>query len=96
MWNEAQLDEDTPPLINLETGLPVVVPAGSQLPNSPEWSTSTTLQYYWDNSSLGFPFVALDHFYKDTYVTYLQSQRTVPSYNIFGLRLGTTLARQLN
>jgi len=96
MWNEAELDEDTPPLINLETNQPVVVPAGSRLPNSPEWSTSATLQYYWDNSSLGFPFIALDHFYKDTYVTYLQSQRFAPSYNIFGLRIGTTLAKQLN
>jgi outer membrane receptor protein involved in Fe transport len=96
MWNEAEITEDTPPLINLETGLPEVVPAGSKLPNTPSWSTSATLQYYWDNKSLGYPFVALDHFYKDTYVVYLQSQRSVSSYNLFGLRIGTTLAKQLN
>jgi len=95
MWNEAEIDEDTPPLVNNETGDLTVVQAGSRLPASPEWSTATTLQYLWNNRSLGYPYVALDHFYKDSYVTYLVSQRGVPSYSLYGLRIGATVARDL-
>jgi outer membrane receptor protein involved in Fe transport len=95
MWNEAELDEDTPPLVNNETGEVVIVPAGSTLPNSPEWSNATTLQYYWDTPSWGYPYIALEHFYKDTYVTYLPSQARVPSFSLFGLRVGATVAKQL-
>jgi outer membrane receptor protein involved in Fe transport len=94
MWNEAELDEDTPPLVNNETGEVVIVPAGSKLPASPMWSTATTLQYFWDSTSWGYPFVAVEHFYKDVYVTYLPGQETVPSFNIFGLRVGATFANQ--
>jgi outer membrane receptor protein involved in Fe transport len=95
-WDEAELDEDTPPIWDGRNGVIVSVPAGSELPATPAWSTATTLQYDWDNARLGFPYIALDHFYKDTYVTYLQDQSGVPSYNLFRLRLGTTLASGLD
>ena len=56
----------------------------------------STLQYFWDNGKLGFPFIALDHFYKDTIVVWITHQNRVPSYNTFGLRIGATFAKGLN
>jgi outer membrane receptor protein involved in Fe transport len=95
MWNQAELTEDSPPIINLETNMPVVIPKGSQLPNSPEWSATTSLQYFWNKPRLGFPFIGLTHFYKDTYIVYMPSGRGVPSYNLFNLQIGATVANEL-
>jgi len=95
-WTEAELDEPTPPLVDTISGDLVIIPAGSPLPATPEWSTASTLQYFWDNSKLGFPFIALDHFYKDSIVVWLTHQNTVPSYSTFGLRIGATFAKGLN
>lgn len=73
----------------------VTVPASSTVPVSPAWSTTASLQYFLNNTSLGFPYAALDHFYKDFYITYLPSQHFVPGFNIFGLRIGPTVANEL-
>jgi len=95
-YTEAELDEPTPELIDSISGELVILPAGTPLPATPGWSTFSTLQYFWDNSKLGFPFIALDHFYKDTIVVWITHQNTVPSYNTFGLRIGATFAKGLN
>jgi len=90
-WTEAELDQATPVLINPETNEPVILPPGTKLPVTPEWTAATTLQYYFDNRSLGYPFIALDNFYSDGYVVLLESGRSVPSHSLFGLRLGATV-----
>jgi len=93
---EAELDEPTPPVLDSISGEFIVVPAGARIPATPEWSTFSTLQYFWDNRKLGFPFIALDHYYKDTIVVFLTSQNTIPAWDTFGLRMGATFAKGLN
>jgi len=95
-YTEAELDEAAPPLVDTVSGELVVLPPGTPLPATPQWSTASTLQYFWDNRKLGFPFIALDHFYKDSIVVWLTHQNTVPSYSTFALRMGMTFANGLN
>jgi len=93
-YTEAVTDTDSPELGNPVTGEGQVVYAGSRLPATPNWSTSTTLQYYWDAPKAGFPFIALDHFFKDVYKHHLIVDSWAPSHSVFGLRVGTTLTNR--
>jgi outer membrane receptor protein involved in Fe transport len=95
-YTEAELDEATPALVDTVSGELVVLQPGTPLPATPQWSTASSLQYFWDNSKLGFPFIALEHFYKDSIVVWLTHQNTVPSYNTFALKIGATFANGLN
>jgi len=95
-YTDAELDQPTPELVDTVSGDLVVVPAGTPLPATPGWSTFSTLQYFWDNQKLGYPFIALDHFYKDSILVWLTHGNTVPSYNTFGLRMGTTFSNGIN
>ncbi|RLE21459.1 MAG: hypothetical protein DRJ65_15975, partial [Acidobacteria bacterium] len=94
-WTEAELDEDTMPIMNGETGEFVVVPAGTQLPGTPKWNTSTMLQYYFNSAKLGFPFIELSHTYKGEVTDELSVQGIIPSWNLFNLRFGATVAKDL-
>jgi len=94
-WTEAELDEDTVPLQNLETLELVIVPAGTRLPGTPEWNLSSTLQYSFNSAKLGYPFIELGHIYKGEVTDEISVQGIVPSWNLFNLRVGTTIAKDL-
>jgi len=94
-WTEAELDEDTMPIMNGETGEFVVVPAGTQLPGTPKWNSSTMLQYYFNSAKLGFPFIELNHTYKGEVTDELSVQGIIPSWNLLNFRVGATIAKDL-
>jgi len=97
-YTEAELDEPSPPLVDQSITPPeiVVLQPGTPLPATPKWSFASTLQYFWDNSRLGFPFIAIDHFYRDSIVVDFTSQNTTPAYDTWALRIGATLKNRLN
>jgi len=94
-WTEAELDEDTMPIMNGETGEFVVVPAGTRLPGTPDWNISSMLQYYFNSPKLGFPFIELSHVYKGEVTDEISVQGIVPSWNLFNFRVGATIAKDL-
>jgi len=94
-WTEAELDEDTMPIMNGETGEFVVVPAGTRLPGVPEWNTSSMLQYYFNSPKLGFPYIELSHIYKGEVTDELSIQGIIPSWNLLNFRVGATVAKDL-
>lgn len=93
-WIEAELDEDSRPIQNPETGAIIVVPEGSRMPGTPEWNVALNLQYYFDVPKLGFPFVEAGYVYKGSVIDQFTTQQTVPSWELVDLRIGTTVARQ--
>ncbi|MEN8164493.1 MAG: TonB-dependent receptor, partial [Acidobacteriota bacterium] len=95
MWNQAELAADTPPLWDSTIYDFVVVPEGTALPTTPEWSAASTLQYCWMNGSMGYPWVSLQHFYKDSYLTDLVTQHSASSQSLFNLQLGASVTKQL-
>jgi len=95
-WTEAELDEDSVPILNSETGEIVVLPAGSPLPSTPEWSGNVSLSYFLDNAALGYPSMVLSYTYKGSIVDGIPQLVELPSFSLVDLRLSTSLAPRLN
>jgi outer membrane receptor protein involved in Fe transport len=94
-WTDAKLDEDSVPILNSETGKIVVLPKGTRLPSTPEWSVAAALSYYLDKPGLGYPSVSLSYAYKGSITDSIPQLVKLPAYSLWNLRLGSTIAKQL-
>jgi outer membrane receptor protein involved in Fe transport len=90
-WTEAELDEDSVPIRNDETGQIVVLPKGTTLPSTPNWSGSATLSYFLDAPNLGYPSVSLSYLYKGSILDGIPQLVELPSYSLVNLRVAATL-----
>ena len=55
---------------------------------------SAPARLYFDAPKFGFPFIALDHFYKDWYRLHFVFGGHNSPYQLFGLRVGATLTNR--
>jgi iron complex outermembrane recepter protein len=95
-WTDAVLDEDSPEMMDLETKQTIVAPKGTHLPGTPEWQTSTSLEYYWNNPGLGYPFVSLTHNYKGWVLDGITTLEKLSCYNLWDFRVGATIVAGLD
>ncbi len=96
-WNDSEISESSV----LFAGSPneVTVTEGTRLPIMPDWKSSLSLQYTFNNAELwgGIPYVRVDHTYQGEgnsslegiqSIIFINPVRTLPSYNITDLRFG--------
>jgi len=80
-YNDAQLDQDSPAVPNIETGLQVSAPEGTQLPGSRKWQTSTSLIVSFDITNRPAT-LALSHQYASSTLNDIVFLQRLDSYHL--------------
>lgn len=85
-FNDAELDDDSPEVPNLETGMLAFAPAGTQLPGSRRWQTSNAITLTGDIGRVPVALTAT-HQYAGATLNDFTVQAPLEAYNLVDVRL---------
>ncbi len=93
-FNDAELDEATPAVPDLETGALVSAPAGTQLPGSRRWQLANSITFNYNVGEVPVTLTASHQFASSTINDFVV-QAPLGSYNLFDLRLDAQITSSI-